>query len=85
MGYRLKTEMERTLHAECEEWGRRDSRWFDYALRLRSQREAQRLAVRTRISEALDDLNDGDFANGTKELRRLWDDLGLGVQPPGLY
>ena len=85
MGYRLKTEMERTLHDECVRWTQRDARWFNYALRLRSQREAQRAAARQRIADALDDLNGGDFKNGTKELRRLWDDLSLGEQPPGLY
>lgn len=85
MAYRPKTEMERTLTDACVALSTRDARWFDYALRLRRQREAQRAAVRERIAEALGDLNAGDFANGTKELRRLWDDLGLGEQPEGTY
>ena len=42
MGYRLKTEMEQALHAECEAWRREDFRWREYARRLRQQREDHR-------------------------------------------
>lgn len=42
--------------------------------------------IADRLEDAMGALNEGDFANGMKELRRLWRWLGLRrPEPDGIY